>query len=159
MATQNENICRMKRAYYGLQLKVLAWLQKFRQENTANKAFTFYLGRDNQEVFLFPGYGTVPSRPKKEICVNVGKQDGALSVRLDFSTNDDYSEIKACKFFVRWSHPQKGINVFHKQFATDFGIKGKNESILRINIEDGRTHFINFSDVIACVERREEETE
>lgn len=43
--------------------------------------------------------------------------------------------------------------------VSDFGIKGKNENILRINTEDGRTHFINFSDVIACVECGEEKTE
>lgn len=53
----------------------------------------------------------------------------------------------------------KTIPAMNFDNVSDFGIKGKNENILRINIEDGRTHFINFSDVIACVERGEEETE
>ena len=53
----------------------------------------------------------------------------------------------------------KTIPAMNFDNVADFGIKGKNENLLRINIEDGKTHFINFSDVIACIERREEETE
>lgn len=53
----------------------------------------------------------------------------------------------------------KTIPVMNFDNVSDFGIQGKAENILRIEIEDGRTHFINFSDVIACVECREEGTE
>ena len=53
----------------------------------------------------------------------------------------------------------KTIPVMNFDNVSDFGIKGKNENILRINLEDGSAHFINFSEVIACIESREDDTD
>ncbi len=37
-----------------------------------------------------------------------------------------------------------------------FGLTGHNENVLRIDLKDDRTYFINFSEVVACVEEKEE---
>ena len=43
--------------------------------------------------------------------------------------------------------------------VANYGIKGKCDNILRIDIKDGRVHFINFSEVSACIEDKEETDE
>lgn len=39
--------------------------------------------------------------------------------------------------------------------ATDFGIKGIKENILRLDMDDGKTAFLNFSEILSCIEEDE----
>jgi len=36
-----------------------------------------------------------------------------------------------------------------------FGVNGDSENILRLDMDDGKTAFINFSEVLACIEEDE----
>lgn len=36
-----------------------------------------------------------------------------------------------------------------------FGIRGKHENMLRIDMDDDKAAFINFSEVLACIEEDE----
>jgi hypothetical protein len=40
--------------------------------------------------------------------------------------------------------------------ADNFAIKGHAECILRVDTTDGRVHFLNFNEILACLEVKEE---
>lgn len=48
-----------------------------------------------------------------------------------------------------------------KEYVLDnvnhFGIRGKNENMLRIDMDNDKTAFINFSEIMACIEEDEDE--
>ena len=41
--------------------------------------------------------------------------------------------------------------------AKNFAIKGNTECILRVDTTDGGTHFLNFNEILACLEVKENE--
>lgn len=43
--------------------------------------------------------------------------------------------------------------------AENFSIKGHTECILRVDTTDGRVHFFNFNEILACLEVKEEKKE
>lgn len=50
----------------------------------------------------------------------------------------------------------KGETVVEIDDVKNFGIKGDAEGVLRVDTNSGKTHFINFHEVLACLEVKEE---
>ena len=50
----------------------------------------------------------------------------------------------------------KGDTVIEIDDAKEFAVRGDTESILRVDTNSGKTHFINFHEVLACLEVKEE---
>jgi hypothetical protein len=50
----------------------------------------------------------------------------------------------------------KGGTIIKINDATSFAVNGDTENILRVDTADGRAHFINFHEVLACLEVKEE---
>lgn len=50
----------------------------------------------------------------------------------------------------------KGDTVIEIDDAKEVAVRGDTESILRVDTNSGKTHFINFHEVLACLEEKEE---